>query len=86
MPPYVSTLQRTNMAGLPPAYIDTAEFDCLRDEAILYAKRLKEAGIEVELNQTKETIHASDLIWNIDITQNSIKRRVAALRRAFAGR
>ncbi len=86
MPPYLSTMQRANMAGLPPAYIETAEFDCLRDEAILYAKRLTEAGIEVELNQTKGTIHASDLIWNSDITQNSIERRVAALRKAFVGR
>ena len=49
-------------------------------------KGFENKDIEVELNQTKETIHASDLIWNSDITQNSIKRRVAALRRAFAGR
>lgn len=86
MPPYVSTLQRANLAGLPPAYIETAEFDCLRDEAILYAERLKEAGIDVELNQTKGTIHAYDIILNSDITQKSMERRVAALRKAFAER
>jgi acetyl esterase/lipase len=83
MPPYVSTLQRANLAGLPPAYIETAEFDCLRDEAILYAKRLQEAGIEVELNQTTGTIHAYDIIKSSDITQKNMERRVAALRMTF---
>jgi len=86
MPPYLSTLQRVNLAGLPPAYIETAEFDCLRDEAILYAKRLAAAGIEVELNETQGTIHAYDIIRNSDITQMSMERRVAALRKAFLGR
>lgn len=85
LPKYVSPLQRTDLKGLPPAYIETAEFDCLRDEGLLYAQRLKETGISVELNQTKGTIHAFDIIEKSSITQDSIQRRVTALRQAFSG-
>ncbi len=82
-PKYVSPLQRTDLKGLPPTYIETAEFDCLRDEAILYAQKLTDTNIEVELNQTKGTIHAYDIIEKSSITQDSIQRRVTALKKAF---
>jgi acetyl esterase len=85
LPKYVSALQRTNLKGLPPAYIETAEFDCLRDEAILYAQKLKDTNIEIELNQTKMTIHAFDMVDKSNITQDSIQRRITALRQAFGG-
>ncbi|MBK9580375.1 MAG: alpha/beta hydrolase [Saprospiraceae bacterium] len=85
LPNYVSPLQRTDLNGLPPAYIETAEFDCLRDEALLYSQKLKDTNIKVELNQTKGTIHAYDIIEKSSITQDSIQRRVIALQQAFGG-
>ena len=33
---YASPIQAESLAGLPAAYIETAEFDCLRDGGILY--------------------------------------------------
>lgn len=83
LPLYISCLQRADLKGLPPAYIETAEFDCLRDEALLYSQKLIEAGIEIELNETKGTIHAYDIMRNSEITEASINRRVNALRQAF---
>jgi acetyl esterase/lipase len=85
LPKYVSPLQRTDLNGLPPTYIETAEFDCLRDEGLLYAQKLKDSNVQVELNQTKGTIHAYDIIETSSITQDSIQRRVIALRQAFSG-
>ncbi|HNI45860.1 MAG TPA: alpha/beta hydrolase fold domain-containing protein, partial [Chitinophagales bacterium] len=82
---YASALQRTDLKGLPPTYIETAEFDCLRDEAILYAQKLKASNIQVELNETKGTIHAFDIVEKSSITKDSIQRRVRALRQAFGG-
>ncbi len=80
---YISPLQRQNVQGLPPAYIETAEFDCLRDEDLLYAKRLKEAGVPVELNETKGTVHAYELVSNSPITKEGMRRRIEYMKKGF---
>lgn len=41
---------------IPDTYIETAQFDCLHDEGILYAQKLKEAGAYVEVTIRKELI------------------------------
>jgi acetyl esterase/lipase len=45
--PYASPLVSTRLAGVAPALVVTAEDDLLRDEALAYARRLREAGAEV---------------------------------------
>ena len=60
--PYASPARATNLADLPPAFILTAEHDPLRDEAILYAMHLMNAGTQVELHNYPGTIHGFDWI------------------------
>jgi acetyl esterase len=45
--PEVSPILTEDLKGLPPAVIINAEFDPLRDDGILYAAKLRNAGVKV---------------------------------------
>jgi acetyl esterase/lipase len=82
--PYAAPARAADLSGLPPAYIATAEFDPLRDEAIAYAVRLLQAGTSVELHQWPGTFHGSHAILSAAVSQRQIAELVVALRRALA--
>jgi acetyl esterase len=45
--PYAVPARAQRLAGMPPALILTGEDDAMRDEALAYAQRLRDAGIAV---------------------------------------
>lgn len=55
--PYFAPLMADDFSRLPQTLILTAQFDPLRDEGEEYAKRLKEAGNEVELHRINGALH-----------------------------
>ncbi|MBG6092329.1 alpha/beta hydrolase [Actinomadura viridis] len=73
-----------DLSGLPPAYVATAEFDPLRDEAIEYALRMLRAGVPVELHQWPGTFHGSQAL-PAEVSQRQFAELAAALRRGLAG-
>jgi acetyl esterase/lipase len=82
-PNYVwySPVEAESFAGLPPAYIETAEFDCLHDDGILYADLLQKAGIEVTVNETRGTMHGFDIATKAPTTLTAMVQRIAFMKR-----
>ena len=83
VPIYAAPARATDLSGLPPAYISTAENDPLRDEGILYALGLLQAGVSVELHQFPGTFHGSALVASAAITKRAQRESTAVLRRAL---
>ncbi|MFH0992995.1 MAG: alpha/beta hydrolase [bacterium] len=55
---YASPLYAESLTGLPPAYVEPQEIDCLCDEGIAYAKRLEAEGVPTTLNVIPGSYHA----------------------------
>jgi acetyl esterase/lipase len=81
---WYSPVEAESLAGLPPAYIETAEFDCLHDDGILYARLLQREGIEVVLNETKCTMHGFDIAIKASTTMAVMEQRIAFMKRLVA--
>ena len=55
--PTLAPARAKDFAGLPPAYIATAEYDPLRDDGARYAELLRAAGVPVELHNAETLMH-----------------------------
>ena len=80
---YASPIEAESFDNLPTAYIETAEFDCLHDEAIAYSNVLKQAGVVVTLNETKGTMHGFDIVEKASTTKAAVKARIEFLKNLF---
>jgi acetyl esterase/lipase len=83
--PYAAPARAENLAGLPPAYVSTMEFDPLRDEGILYALRLLQAGVSVELHSYPGTFHGSAMLPGADASRRNAEEVFGAIARRLRG-
>lgn len=79
--PYLVPLRNEKMDGLPPAYIEPQGIDILRDEAVAYAERLRQAGVPVQLNLIEGSYHGFDSETENPFVGQVLSRRVEAMRR-----
>jgi acetyl esterase/lipase len=61
---------------MPETYIETAQYDCLRDEAIEYAKKLSEAGVTVHEYHTLKTVHGYDAVFFSKLVKRMMHHRI----------
>ncbi len=81
-PPYAAP-GHGRLQDLPLSYVETAEFDPLRDEGLKHISDLQEQGVEVVVNETRQTIHGYDANAKSDIARRSVLQRIAFLQQSF---
>lgn len=76
---YASPLQ-ADLTGFPNTYIETAEFDCLRDEGVLFGRKLKKSGVSVIENHTSKTVHGYDALFFSNLVKDIKENRISFLK------
>lgn len=79
-----SPMQNRLPKGLPSTYVEVAEYDCLHDEGLAYAERLRAAGVQVAVNDTKGTYHGYDICLYSKLVKEQVAKRIKALQDGFA--
>jgi acetyl esterase/lipase len=59
-PEYLAPARRTDVAGLPPAWIGVGDLDVFHDEDVAYAEKLTAAGVPCELVTVPGMYHGAD--------------------------
>ena len=80
---YASPLEAASFDRFPPAYIEVAQFDALRDEGVLLCQKLKEQGIQAEYYEVNGACHGFETATKSNLLKTCVERRIDWLRLAL---
>jgi cation diffusion facilitator CzcD-associated flavoprotein CzcO/acetyl esterase/lipase len=83
--PKASPLRAASLAGLPPAFVITCEFDPLRDEGIAYADAMAAAGVPVRQLVAHGHIHTSLTMVDVILSGVEVRAQMAQALQQFFG-
>jgi acetyl esterase/lipase len=82
--PYAAPARATDLARLPRTYMDCGSAEGFRDETLIYAHRLSEAGVSVDLHMWGGGFHGFDqMVPDAAISRASVAARDEFMRRAI---
>ncbi len=77
---YASPALAEDLLNLPPAYIMAFGLDPFRDEDIIYAQKLMQAGVPVELRVIPRVTHTFETIFpDLELSINTVKEYTNAI-------
>ncbi|EID12786.1 alpha/beta hydrolase [Mycolicibacterium phlei] len=77
--------RRTDLSGLPPAWIGVGTLDLLHDEDLAYAERLRAAGVPCEVEVVEGAFHGFDAVaQKAPVSQRFFDSQCAWLQRALS--
>lgn len=83
-PEYAAAARRDDLSGLPPTWIGVGDLDLFYAENLEYARRLEEAGVEVELQVVPGMPHGIDgMVRGATAITAFNDSKIEALRRAL---
>jgi acetyl esterase/lipase len=83
--PHACPNRASSLAGLPPALVQTASHDPLRDEGEAYAEQMRRAGVKVKCTRYEGVTHAfANFADMLDKGRQGVEEAAAALRAALA--
>lgn len=81
---YLSPLESPYLEEMPPTYIETAQYDCLHDEGVQFARALEKCNVPVELHEIKNAMHGYDIAKDSNFINKIMAQRIEFLRTVFA--
>jgi len=75
---YLSPLEASSLEGVPPTYIEVAQYDCLHDEGVQFAQALEKCRVPLELHEIEGAMHGYDIAQN-----SAFMNRIMSLRTAY---
>lgn len=82
--PYAAPARATDLAGLPPTYMEVGSSEIFRDEDLDYALRLARAGVPVEIHSWQGGFHAFEVLGpDANVSRACLAARTSYFQRAL---